>query len=79
MTKEPVSPPKRSMIPVVICGSHPHSGRNGWIPLTNGIPETINMFGHGMVRVEFHDGTGCYAEQHHVQTISSPPPPKGKT
>lgn len=76
MAKEPTAPPERSMIPVVIYGNHPHTGKTGWIPLNNGVPETINMFGRGMVRVQFHDGTGCYAEQHHIQTITSAPSPR---
>lgn len=77
--REPVKPPKHSRVPVVLRGDHPYSGKEGWIPMTDGVPETVNMFGNGMVRVNFDDGTGCYAEQHHVQTVSSAPAPRRKS
>lgn len=78
MTKEPIPPPQRSNIPVVIRGDHPHRDRAGWIPMTNGEAETINLFGRGMVRVEFHDGTGCFAELHNLGSLQPPPPRKQK-
>lgn len=46
--------------------------------MTNGEAETINLFGRGMVRVEFHDGTGCLAELHNLGSLQPPPPRKQK-
>jgi hypothetical protein len=56
---------KHSKVDVRVIGDHPHSGKSGWIPLRNGEPETINMFGRLMAKIEFPDGTGCYAEMRH--------------
>lgn len=54
-----------SKVDVRIIGDHPHTGKCGWIPLRNGEPETINMFGRLMAKIEFPEGTGCYAEMRH--------------
>lgn len=58
-----------SKVDVRIRGDHPHTGKVGWIPMQNGKPETVNMFGLLMVKVEFPDGTGCFAEQRHLARI----------
>jgi len=58
-----------SRVDVRIRGDHPHTGKLGWIPMQNGEPETVNMFGRLMVKVEFPDGTGCFAEQRHLARI----------
>lgn len=55
----------QSKVDVRIIGDHPHTGKCGWIPLRNGEPETINMFGRLMAKIQFPDGTGCYAEMRH--------------
>lgn len=77
-TKQPTPPPVKTKQDVVLRGNHPHSGKYGWIPLNAGVPETINLFGNLMVKIEFPDGTGCYAEQRHLAMIepTAPPPPK---
>ncbi len=56
----------KTKVDVRIIGDHPHTGRVGWVPINNGDPETINMFGRLMVRVNFLDGTGCFVEQRHL-------------
>ena len=53
-------------IDVRIRGDHPHRGRIGWIAITHGYAFTINVFGVGMVKVNFADGTACFAEQRHL-------------
>lgn len=58
-----------SKVDVLLRGDHPHSGKVGWIPLQNGEPETINMLGRLMAKVEFPDGSGCYAELRHLSRI----------
>jgi hypothetical protein len=70
MTNTPDSSPTTvSKVDVFLRGDHPHSGKAGWIPMRNGEPETINMLGRLMVKIEFPDGTGCYAEQRHLARI----------
>lgn len=54
-----------SKVDVRIIGDHPHVGKSGWLPLRNGEPETVNMFGRLMVKIEFPDGSGCFAELRH--------------
>lgn len=78
MAKTPVLPPEKTKVDVRLRGDHPHSGKYGWIPLKNGQPETVNMFGNLMVKIEFSDGTGCFSEQRHIELIEpiSPPPPR---
>ena len=58
-----------SKVDVLLRGDHPHSGKVGWIPLRNGEPETINMLGRLMAKIEFPDGSGCYAELRHLSRI----------
>lgn len=54
-----------SKVDVRVIGDHPHTGKSGWIPLRNGEPEVVNMFGRLMAKIEFPDGTACYAEMRH--------------
>lgn len=74
MSKEPVPPPKGRKVAVQIRGDHPHAGRFGHIHVVDGMPEHINLFGKGMVKVTFEDGDGCYAELHDLAKIAPPPP-----
>ena len=54
-------------IDVRIRGDHPHRGKIGWIAITHGHAFAISLFGVGMVKVDFADGTACFAEQRHLE------------
>lgn len=78
-SKEPVPPPKEKKVAVQIRGDHPHTGRFGLVHYIDGVPEHINLFGKGMVKVTFENGDGCYADLHNLAQVAPPPaPPKRK-
>ena len=77
-SKEPVPPPKEHNVAVQIRGDHPHTGRFGFIHVVDGMPEHINLFGKGMVKVTFENGDGCFAELHNVAKVAPPPAPPRK-
>ena len=77
-SKEPVPPPKNRHVAVQIRGEHPHTGRFGRVTYIDGVPEHINLFGKGMVKVEFEDGDACYAELNNLAKVAPPPPPTKK-
>ncbi len=74
-SKEPISPPKERRVTVQIRGDHPHAGKFGHVQYVDGVPEHINLFGKGMVKVTFENGEGCYADLHHIAQVASPSPP----
>lgn len=69
-SEQPISK-ESGKVTVRVRGDHPHTGKIGWIPIRAGIPETVNMFGNLMIRVEFPDCTGCYAEQRHLELLEN--------
>ena len=75
-SKQPVPPPKERTVAVQIRGDHPHAGRFGHVKYVGGLPDHINLFGKGMVKVTFENGDGCYAELHNISQVTSPPPPR---
>ncbi len=74
-SKQPVPPPKNNKLPFRFVCDHPHTGRFGIVHYVDGVPEHINLFGKGMVKVTFENGDGCYADLHNLAQVASPPPP----